>query len=879
MPLTGGVRLGPYEILAPLGAGGMGEVYRARDTRLGREVAIKILGTRHEVTPERRERFLQEARAASALNHPNIVALYDISTENGSDFLVMELVRGKTLDQLRGNRGLAIRDAVQYAIPIADALARAHAAGILHRDLKPSNIMVTDDGVPKILDFGLAKLAEPDPIADEDATRTVHTEGPISEQGAIMGTAAYMSPEQVEGKKLDARSDIFSFGAVLYEISTGHRAFRGDSTASTMAAVLREEPKPPSQFAADVPRDLERIIQRCLRKDPNRRFHTMQDVKAELEDMREESESGTTAAQLSAPRHRRTWIFGVAAVLVVGIAAAGWFWRRGVAPPPLSQPIPLTAYQGDELWPDFSPDGNQVVFAWNGGPDGRFHIYVKLVGAANHLQLTSGDSDDSFPAWSPDGRWIAFQRGDRAGSHTLLVSPLGGPKKKIGDGICEARLAATPVPFAAAFHLSWSNNSQWLACSTPDPESNIVLFSPFGGEKRQLTSPPAGQADLFPAFSSDGRNLLFERSVSLFNCDLYVLDLNPDLSPRGQPRRLTNKHTSRGGAAWTADDRDALWGVSAPIFALYRAPVFSEGTIKRQPFDHALYPSVSRRQSRLVYSRYTQDTDIWRADGNTLVRHPVSSTEFDSFAHFSPDGKKIVFNSGRSGLIEIWVANADGTQPIPLTSLGGINNDFPRWSPDGHWIVFRHAAADGKSEVWVVDAEGGTPRRVTNGPAEDDEPSFSHDGRWIYFESTRAGGPEIFRIPFAGGPAFQLTHQGGENPLESSNGQIVYYIRDGELYEMPVAGGEEHPLGLRVIQDDFEVMPDGIYYIAQTHGNQFRGGEIRFYDFATRRERLVQSLGDVEFLFGLSVSADRKSFLYSVEPVTGADLMLVENFR
>jgi serine/threonine protein kinase len=254
MALTSGVRLGPYEILAPLGAGGMGEVYRARDTRLGREVAIKILGTRHEVTPERRDRLLLEARTASALNHPNIVALYDISSDNGSDFLVMELVRGKTVDQFRGNRGLAVREAVRYAIPIADALACAHATGILHRDLKPSNIMVTNDGVPKILDFGLAKLAEPDPIAEDEATRTVHAGAPISGQGTIMGTAAYMSPEQAEGKKLDARSDIFSFGAVPYEMITGRRAFRGDSHASTLAAVLREEPEPPSKFVPALPR-------------------------------------------------------------------------------------------------------------------------------------------------------------------------------------------------------------------------------------------------------------------------------------------------------------------------------------------------------------------------------------------------------------------------------------------------------------------------------------------------------------------------------------------------------------------------------------------------------------------------------------------------
>jgi hypothetical protein len=193
--------------------------------------------------------------------------------------------------------------------------------------------------------------------------------------------------------------------------------------------------------------------------------------------------------------------------------------------------------------------------------------------------------------------------------------------------------------------------------------------------------------------------------------------------------------------------------------------------------------------------------------------------------------------------------------------------------------VFRHASADGRNNIWIVDAEGGTPRELTNGAAEDVEPSFSHDGRWIYFTSTRAGGHEIFRIPFAGGPAVQLTHRGGENPLEFPNGRIVYYLRNQELCEVPAAGGEERPLGLKVIHDDFEVMPDGIYYVAQTRDNRFRGGEICFYDFATRRERLVQPLGDVEFLFGLSVSSDRKSFLYSVEPGRASDLMLVENFR
>jgi Tol biopolymer transport system component len=854
----------------------MGEVYRARDTRLGREVAIKVLSTRQEVTPERRERLLQEARAASALNHPNIVALFDVGAENGNDFLVMELVRGKTLDQLRGNRGFSLRDAVQYAIPIADALACAHAAGILHRDLKPSNIMVTDDGIPKVLDFGLAKLTDRESVSEDDATRTALHAGPISEQGTIAGTAAYMSPEQAEGKKLDPRSDIFSFGALLYEMITGRRAFQGESTAATLAAVLREAPEPPSRLVPEVPRDLERIIQRCLRKDPNRRSHTMHDVKVQLEEVREESESGVQPARPPAPRRSRAWIYALAAAAIVGMAGAAWLWRRDAGRLPPSPPIPLTAYNGDEMWPDFSPDGNQVVFAWDGGQDAKFHLYVKLVGAANHLQLTGGDSDDSFPAWSPDGRWIAFQRADHAASHTLLISPLGGPERTIADGICEGQLAGAPVPGVASFHLSWSNDSQWLVCAAANPDSGLIVLSAFGGEKRRLTSPPAGQRDIFPAFSPDGRNLLFERCAALFDCDLYLLDEKPDLQPRGPPRRLTNQHTQQGGVTWTADGRDAIWAARG---LTYRVPVLHEGPLQTLSIEQANDPTIARQQNRLVYARFVNEADIWRSDGHTTERHPVSSTELDGFAHFSPDGKRIVFASARSGPLEIWAANADGTQPIPLTSLGGIS-DFPRWSPDGHWIVFHHAGAGGRGGVWLVESKGGTPHPLaTGGASEDGVPSFSHDGRWVYFTSTRTGRAEVFRVPFAGGSGVPVTHAGGSYALESPDGKVVFYLKNWELYQVPLAGGEERRLGLKVIQDDFEVMPDGIYYVAQTHDNRFRGGELRFYDLATRRQRMVEALGDEQFLFGLTVSSDRKTFLYSVRQGGTSDLMLIENFR
>ena len=317
-----GKTIAHYQILEKLGEGGMGVVYKARDTHLDRLVALKVLPPEKVADPERKRRFVQEAKAASALNHPNIITIYDINQENGLDFIAMEFVNGKTLDQLLGRRGFRLGEVLKSAVEIADALARAHAAGIVHRDLKPSNIMVTEEGLVKVLDFGLAKLVEPresDDWAETLATR--RDEAADTEEGTIVGTVAYMSPEQAEGKKLDARSDIFSFGSVLYEMVTGRQAFRGDSKMSTLAAILHKEPKPVSEVKEDVPHDLEKIINRCLRKDPSRRFQAMPDLKVALQELKEESDSGTlatTAVPQLARRRGVIWAVGLASSLLCG---------------------------------------------------------------------------------------------------------------------------------------------------------------------------------------------------------------------------------------------------------------------------------------------------------------------------------------------------------------------------------------------------------------------------------------------------------------------------------------------------------------------------------------------------------------------------------
>ena len=727
--------MGPYEVLAAIAAGGMGEVYRARDTRLNREIAIKILSSRYKTDEDRhKQMLLDEARAISALNHPNIMALYDICSENGTDFLVMELVRGKTLDQLIGNRGLGVNEAVRYAISIADALARAHAVGILHRDLKPSNIMITEDGVPKILDFGLARLEQPQADSDKDATQALTGGDSQFQHGSVAGTAAYMSPEQAEGKRLDARSDIFSFGAVLYEMLTGRRAFRGDSTASTLAAVLQHEPEPPTRLAPAIPRELERITQRCLRKDPSRRFHTMNDVKVELEEVREESESGTQPVM--APRRRqRGWMYVAAFGVVPVLAVAAWvaLHRSEMAAP--TQPRPITTYLGDEQWPDLSPDGNQVVFAWNGERRDKYHLYVKLIGSANHLELTKGDASENFPKWSPDGQWIAFQRLDSAGPHILLISPIGGPERKLRDESCAG--------------LSWSADSKWLACGASHSSNGLILISTESGDIRRVTSASA-QNDGFPAFSPDGRKLLFVHCDGSA-CDLQLLELSQDLSAIGKPRQITTEHADYfRGVTWL-NAGDAIWSMSrtgSSGVTLYRVPVLHAGSIEQLPFVgiRAHDPVILHNRNRLVYSRDESDYDIWRADGHTAERHPVSSSEREWAPQFSPDGKRIAFESERSGSGEIWVSNSDGTEPTQLTN-SGHHSGSPYWSPDGRWIAFDNLSPTGERDIWVVESTGGKPRQLTNGGSSN-VPSFSHDGKGMYFSNKRTGrGGKSFVCP------------------------------------------------------------------------------------------------------------------------------------
>jgi eukaryotic-like serine/threonine-protein kinase len=376
-----------YRILEKLGAGGMGVVYKGRDTHLDRFVAIKVLPPDRVADLARKARFVQEAKAASALNHPNIIVVHDVTSEAGVDFMVMEYVAGKTLAQRIGRKGMRLGELLKIAVQIADALARAHAAGIVHRDLKPANIMVSEEGLVKVLDFGLAKLTERATETGEEVN-SLPTQAK-TEEGAIAGTAAYTSPEQAEGKAVDARSDIFSFGSVLYEMVTGRRAFAGDSSASTLAAVIKEQPEPLREIAPGLPRDMEKLILRCLQKDPGRRWQSMSDLPVLLRELQEESDTQPAGGGGLAAKTGRRWKLVALPVLLLAIAGGWLLWQRGSGGLlPLPTVEQLTTYPGSELYPCFSPDGNQVAFTWDGEKGDNLDIYVKLVGEMNWLRLT-----------------------------------------------------------------------------------------------------------------------------------------------------------------------------------------------------------------------------------------------------------------------------------------------------------------------------------------------------------------------------------------------------------------------------------------------------------------------------------------------------------
>jgi Tol biopolymer transport system component/tRNA A-37 threonylcarbamoyl transferase component Bud32 len=880
MSLSAGTKLGPYEILSALGSGGMGAVYKARDSRLNRLVALKILLSDRVANSERRQRFVQEAQLASSLQHPHIVVIYEIGSAERLDFISMELVRGRTLESLIPRAGMRLTEALKIAVQVADALAAAHAAGVVHRDLKPGNIMVTEEGQVKVLDFGLAKLMETVPAGELDETQT-QVPTVKTEEGTVLGSAPYMSPEQVEGKNVDARSDIFSFGAILYEMLSGKRAFSGDSRMSTLAAVLQTDPRPLSgQIGDAMPREVERLVQRCLRKDLNARAQHMADLKIGLAELLEDSQSGPLdgpAPSARKPATRRLWIAAGAAVAFAVLAAA-WLLRPAEQATSF-EPIPLTTYTGSEGAPSFSPDGSQVAFHWNGEKEQQNDIYLKLIGGGPPLRLTTDLGIHIFPAWSPDGKSIAYVGNHPDGRRGVFMIPaLGGPERLLLD--------SPPTGFIPA----WSADGKWIAASPSwqmtSSDVSAILISVETGERIDLAKlNPALAGSREPAFSPDGRWLAYSTTPGGSNTStIWVIALTPDGKPQGSPRQVTFSKLGANGPVWTADGREIVFQEGTPNSngAISRVKPDGKGKVRRIPgLGYTSGPIAISRNGRMAFSRGGFDYDIWRYDlkGGGPPTKWIASTAFDSSGEYSPDGTRIVFSSNRSGSRELWVCDAEGGNPAQITHFGGPIAGTPHWSPDGRQIVF-DARPDGNADIFVVNSEGGGLRRLTQSPGEDARPDWSPDGKFVYFSSNRSGPAEIWRIPSAGGDAVQVTRHGGFAVRASRDGQWLFYVpvqAYAPVWRIHPDGSEDGQVSSLRTYGNAMAVTANAFYGSTTTGPPF-SYSVQALRFADGKTSQVLPL-DFSPGLGLSLTPDEHYLLLTKPDLKGTDLMLVEGFR
>lgn len=879
-----GRQLGHYQLISFIGAGGMGEVYAARDTRIGRKVAVKLLPAAVARYADRLRRFEQETRAVGMLNHPNILTIHDVGAYEGAPYLVSELLEGETLRERLKNGALPMSKAVDIALQITRGLAAAHDQGVVHRDLKPENLFINKDGHVKILDFGLAKLSQSQSSgANEPTFHAVATD-----PGMVMGTVGYMSPEQLRGEAVDGRADIFAFGVILYEMLAGERPFRGNSAADTMSMILTHDaPELPAPIAAHAP-GVARSVHRCLEKQAQRRFQSVTDLSFALEALTLPLLNSSGAAQASVPDanvnesaqtlllkpglRRMNWLgwagWGLALLFMIA-AIVPWLshFRRPATTPRV---VPFTSFPGQKSTPVFSPDGNQIAFIWDGGDGARERgVYVKLIGEGAPLRVAANPGFQL--AWSPDGRSVAFDRvGNDGGIFTAPAT--GGP---------ERRLTELGGSFA------WAPDQKTLAVArrnSPQEPFSIVLVTLETGATRKLTNPPAGSVgDQSPAFSPDGQKLAFLRSPGTQVGDIHVVPITG-----GEPQRLTSDNLYlSGGLAWTTDGREIVFSSTrGGLPTLWRVQA-AGGKLRRVMGigEYALQPTVARTGDRLAYLYRKIDTNIWRAPGplstapTTEPSQLVASTREEYSPQFSPDGNRIAFVSDSSGSREIWVCDSDGGHPVQLTNFGGSHTGSPRWSPDGRQIAFDSRPA-GLSSIYVISAAGGSPRQLTDGKSENVLPSWSRDGRWIYFGSRRSGDWQIWRMTATGEQAEQVTKNGGYEAFEAADGKSLYYAkREPGIWRLSLAGGEE----TRIIEHGkwnyWALLDQGICFLDQRALPQ---PTLAFYNFATSKITTFSRIERAKApgsLLGLSASADGRWVLYWQVDESDNDIMLVENFR
>ena len=806
-----GASLGHYTVLEKLGAGGMGVVYRARDTRLGREVALKVLPPALVADRDRRDRFEREAQSASRLNHPNIVTIYDIGEVEGTSFIAMEYVPGKTLEDSIPRGGMRLTDALGCAIQMAGALERAHAAGIVHRDLKPANVMIAAEGAVKILDFGLAKLTERAPGPDA-ATVTAHTE---TQTGLVMGTPAFMSPEQAEGKPVDARSDIFSFGAVLYQMVAGRRPFAGDSVMATMAAVLRQDPEP---LPEHLPRDLCQVIGKCLRKDVRRRAQSMADIRVALEDLKDQPPLEPHA------RSARSWRWILGAAIVCGIAAIGGFFSGRRAVPTVSAPVtrfdltvsPL-ALRGFSL----SPDGRML--AYTEPLQGKSMVWVRALGSETPAQPRAGTEEGMFPFWSPDSKSIAFFAGDKlkrmdaaGGAVQTICDGVGGQPRgmawasagviviSLGGGLLRVDVAGgKPQPLTerdAKSEIShgWPSflpggrRFIYYSEGVPGGPPHTVYASSLDNPRERVKIVEARSSAVYAA--GDGRTgyLLYARQGSLvaqrFDAD--------GLKLQGEAKVIAGKVGNAIAVELeaAASDNGVLAYSSQPARLTRITWVNRDGKTSEEtgPADAYLWPELSPDGKRLLMNNDQRGLSAWVYEFGRGVLTPLTFT-VTGRPHWTADGSGIIFTQRAEEDGNLFRKRADGsTEQEQLTRSP---NQQTVWSasPDGKFLLFGESTPATKGDLWVLPLEGDRkPSPFLQTRFAETQAQFSPDSKWVAYASDDSGHNEIYIrkfVPPGSAPQtgrWTVSNAGGQYPRWRSDGKEVYYWTDSKVMAVEI---------------------------------------------------------------------------------------------
>ena len=851
-------KIGPYIVRNEIGRGGMGVVYRAVDPRLHRDVALKLLPPSLTSNDKARQRLLAEARAASALDHPNICTIYDIGkADDDSLYFAMAYYEGQTLAARIEEGALPTEDALEVTAGILRGLDHAHSNGVIHRDVKPSNVLLTKRGEVKILDFGLAKRGV------EERT----------DPDAQLGTLAYLSPEQVLGTAVDERTDLWSLGVTLHQMLAATPPFAEPQEAALLYAIAHEEPAP---LPESVPSRIRRIVAKLLSKDPGARYRSAKELLQELD---EEGAPTASVPSMLAPAPSKKPSPVLVAVVAGGLlfallylVAARLSQDRALD---LGEPEPFTSLPGREERPSFSPDGDTVAFSWNGPELSNYDIYVQRIGSSSPRRLTEDPAWDSSPVWSPDGGSIAFLRALSDSESELWIRDLDRDS---------ARRVATLFS-GSRFGLSWSPDGAEIAAVDrvgPGRDPVIVLIDPESGAKRVLARSPAGSVQArSPLHSPDATMIAFEVVRGTWLGQTYVVP-----AAGGDLRRIEAGQGFPDGLTWFARSKALLCARSSPAArrSLWYASADGERGREFSELDDASEPVISPDGSRLAYSHRVSKYDIVRVDlpeSEAPARPFISSTRFDGNPQYSPDGSRILFSSSRSGAVEIWTCDADGSNAEQLTFLGVAGS--PKWSPDGSRVAF-DSTVDGDSNIYVVDSTGGDPVRVTEDPAADYVPTWSADGRWIYFASDRAGSPQVWKIAVDGAakPAL-ITAGGGIYGIESADGASLYYAKsrslDTSIWRFSPETGEDTPVVEEMSSgwSNWELGPGGIYYVNEMEAiDGVRAWGIYIRRFGSDASELLARLPHppTSGAPGFSVSPDGRQALAGQITIE-SDLMIV----